>query len=195
MSENGSAGFIFILIFSLMANRDAEMRVLHAYKVFRPDVNAGVPAVITIAAGGSTPDISSRILVARGKTGLGRVHEDNGVSVRAVASFGNFLGMPIAPGFPTALAAEARKADLIALHLPFPLNDIGALAIPSRIPIVVHWHADVVGRQMIARALGPLFRATLRRAARIIVADEAIAENSDLLRSYRSNMRGCAVRH
>jgi glycosyltransferase involved in cell wall biosynthesis len=162
------------------------MRVLHAYKVFRPDVDGGVPAVITTAASGSAPEISSRILVARGQAGLGRSYEDNGASVRAVASLGNCLGMPIAPGFPIALAAEARKADLVALHLPFPLNDIGALGIPSRLPIVVHWHADVIGRRMVARALEPLFHRTLRRAARIIVADNAIVESSDLLGAYRT---------
>src|ERR1700722_5194936 len=162
------------------------MRVLHAYKVFRPDVDGGVPAVITTAAGGSAPEISSCILVARGKAGLGRIYEDNGASVQAVTSFGNCLGMPIAPWFPIALAVEARKADLIALHLPFPLNDIGVLGIPSRVPIVVHWHADVIGRRTIARALAPLFHGTLRRAARIIVADKAIAENSNLLGTYRA---------
>jgi glycosyltransferase involved in cell wall biosynthesis len=161
------------------------MRVLHAYKVFRPDVDGGVPAVITTVVGGSAPEVSSRILVARGRAGLGRTYGDNGTSVRAVASFGNCLGMPIAPGFPAALAAEARKADVVALHLPFPLNDIGALGIAGHIPIVVHWHADVIGRRMVARALEPLFHGTLRRAARIIVADSAIAENSNLLGAYR----------
>jgi glycosyltransferase involved in cell wall biosynthesis len=73
---------------------------------------------------------------------------------------------------------------LIALHLPFPLNDIGALGIPGRLPIVVHWHADVIGRRTVARALEPLFHRTLRRAARIIVADNAIVENSNLLGAY-----------
>ena len=162
------------------------MRVLHAYKVFRPDVEGGVPAAITAAVGGGDSIASSRILVARGKAGRGRVYEDNGVSVRAVASLGNLLGMPIAPGFPLALAAEARTADVIALHLPFPLNDLGILGVPRSIPIVVHWHADVVGRRLIAGPMGPLFRGTLERAARILVADEAIAENSNLLQAYRA---------
>ena len=64
----------------------------------------------------------------------------------------------------------ARQADLVALHTPFPLGDLG-LAITPDVPLVVHCHADIIRQRRAARLLAPLIRHTLARAARVIVAD------------------------
>jgi glycosyltransferase involved in cell wall biosynthesis len=161
------------------------MRVLHAYKVFRPDIDGGIVSVIAIACGRSSPDLSSSILVARGRRGFGQTFDSGPAKGRAVASLGTFLGMPVAPGFPIALSAAMRQADVVALHLPFPLNDIGVIGIPDRVGLVVHWHSEIHGRRLLARGLEPLVRRTLARADRIIVSNEAIVENSTLLRPHR----------
>ncbi|ABD89730.1 glycosyltransferase [Rhodopseudomonas palustris] len=160
------------------------MRVLHAYKAYRPDVDGGVAAVIALLTAAGEEDLRSEILVARGMRGLGQSTAFDGVPSRAVASLGNLFGMPIAPQFPLALAWAIRKADVVALHAPFPLNDIGALAVPDHVGVVVHWHAEILGRRLLAGALAPLTRATLARADRIIVSDQIIAQNSALLRPH-----------
>jgi rhamnosyl/mannosyltransferase len=164
------------------------MRVLHAYKVFRPDIDGGVVSVIALVCGPGSPDISSSILVARGRPGLGQAYDFDLVKVRgrAVGSLGTLLGMPIAPGFPIALALAARQADVVVLHHPFPLNDIGVIGIPDRVGLVVHWHSEIYGRRLLARGLEPLIRKTLARADRIIVSNQAILENSALLRPHRA---------
>jgi glycosyltransferase involved in cell wall biosynthesis len=162
------------------------MRVLHAYKVFRPDIDGGIVSVIAVACGAGDPDISSSILVARGRLGLGRRFDFGQVKARAVASLGTYLGMPIAPGFPIALSLALRHVDVVALHLPFPLNDIGIIGIPDRVGLVVHWHSEIYGRRLLVRALEPLMRRTLARADRIIISNEAIVENSALLLPHRA---------
>lgn len=162
------------------------MRVLHAYKVFRPDIDGGIASVISLVSGTQNPDVSSSILFARGKLGLGRTYDFGGTYGRAVTSLGTVLGMPIAPGFPGALASASRQVDVVALHLPFPLNDIGVIRIPDQVGMVVHWHSEVHGRQLLVRALQPFVRRTLARADRIIVSNEAIVENSALLRHHRA---------
>jgi len=93
--------------------------------------------------------------------------------------------MPLAPFYPFALAHEARQADVVALHAPFPLNDLGVrLGIPRQTALVIHWHADIVGRRILARSIRGLLHRTLARADQIVVSHRRILEGSRLLDPY-----------
>lgn len=162
------------------------MHVLHSYKVFRPDIDGGIVSVIALACSKRVPNTTSSILFARGRLGWGRKYNFDGVEGRAIASLGTFLGMPIAPGFPAALFSALRHVDLVAIHHPFPLNDFGVIGMSRRVGLVVHWHSEIYGRQLLARVLEPLTRRTLARADRIIVSNNAIVENSPLLLPHRA---------
>src|SRR5437762_3076345 len=139
------------------------MRILHAFKIYRPELEGGVPEVIGLLTGSVNPNVQNRILVAR-RFGWGHERDVNQVPVKAVASLGDLFSMPIAPTFPFALARAARNADVVVLHAPFPLNDIGiTLGIPAHVGLVVHWHSDILGRTMLVRLLAPFIRNTLAR--------------------------------
>jgi glycosyltransferase involved in cell wall biosynthesis len=160
------------------------LHVLHAYKVFPPDVTGGIPEAIAYIAQGMSSRHQSSLLVARDR-GLGRRFNFEGMPVEAVTSFGTALSSPLAPSFPLVLAKRARKAALVALHHPFPLNDIGvAMSLPERTALVVHWHTAVVGKRPFAALLAPIVRHTLARAQRIIVSDPVLIENTPLLMRY-----------
>lgn len=162
------------------------MNVLHAYKVYRPDVDGGVPEVIAKLTGADATGDRAEILVARDR-GLPRRYVLGGTPVRAVGSFGQISSMPIAPGFPFALRQAASRFDVLALHHPFPLNDLGvAFGIPDDVAVVVHWHADIVGRGAVMPLVAPLIRRTLDRADRIIVAHQSIFDGSSFLQPYVS---------
>lgn len=160
------------------------MRILHAYKVYRPDINGGIPEVISQLAGLSSGGDTVDILVARHK-GPSRRFRADGADVTAVASLGNLMSMPISPGFPWALKRAASQCDVLALHMPFPLNDMGLyLGIPDRVAVVLHWHAEIMGRGLVMPAILPLVRRTLARADKIIVSDRTIIDGSSLLRPH-----------
>lgn len=156
------------------------MRVLHAFKIYRPDVEGGIPEAIGALAAGMQPRKQSDILVARGR-GFGRRHTVDGVPVEAVGSLGTLLSTPLAPSFLFRLAQRARAADLVALHHPFPLNDLGVLRLPERVALVIHWHGEIVGRRALAPLVAPLIRRSVARAQRIIVSDASIVANSPFL--------------
>jgi glycosyltransferase involved in cell wall biosynthesis len=157
------------------------MHVLHAYKVCHTEIYGGIPEVIRILATARNSDIASAIVAAR-LLGRGRSVNDGHVPIRLAGSFGTLASTPIAPAYPFALMREARHADVVALHAPFPLNDIGVwLGIPKHTALVVHWHADIVGRELLSRSLAGLVRATLARADRIIVSNERLLEGSPIL--------------
>ena len=165
------------------------MRVLHAFKVYRPDVMGGIPEAIGALAAGMRPRKDSRILVARAR-GRGRRSVIDDVPVEAVGSLGNLFSSPLAPSFPVKLAQSAREADLVALHHPFPLNDFGILGLPRRAALVIHWHGEIVGRSALRALVAPLIRRSLARAQQVIVSDASIIERSPLLRPHAAK---CAV--
>jgi glycosyltransferase involved in cell wall biosynthesis len=160
------------------------VRVVHAYKVSHVELYGGIPEVIRILTSSRRQGITSRILAARSRGFNHRlVCED--VPIRLTASFGNLASMPCAPSYPFALAREARQADVVALHAPFPLNDIGVLlGIPRHTALVIHWHADIIGRRILARSIRGLLRRTLNRADRIVVSHSRILKGSHLLAPY-----------
>lgn len=157
------------------------MRVLHAYKIYLPDSYGGIPQVIATLGQLSRRGLDTSVLVARA-FGLGRNLSIDGVAVRAVGSLGTLMSMPIALTYPLVLAWRARRADVVVSHAPFPLADIGlALGLPRRNALVVHWHAEVIGRPRLTRIMAPLFRRTLARADRVVVSDPAMIAGSRFL--------------
>lgn len=160
------------------------MRVLQAYKVYRPDVDGGIPEVIAQLSELRSQDDEVAILVARDKGRFRRFVHD-GTPVTAVSSFGQLMSMPIAPSFPFELRRELHRFDVLAAHAPFPLNDLGlALGVPDHVALVVHWHAEIVGRGLAKTVLEPFMKQTLQRADRIIVSAEPMIAGSPLLHKH-----------
>ena len=65
------------------------MHILHAYKIYRPDIDGGIPAAISSLAYSDGGDHHS-VLAAR-RFGAGCQYTQDGVPVEAVTSFGTLL--------------------------------------------------------------------------------------------------------
>lgn len=162
------------------------MHVVHAYKIYRPDADGGIPQVIHMLTGTRNKGIDSEVLVARYR-GPARTYGLDGVPVTAVASIGTVFSTPLAPSYPFVLRRLARRADLLLHHAPFPLTDIGILlGLKKATALVIYWHAEVIGRAFLMTILAPVIRAALRRADKIIVSDEAMLSSSIFLRPHLS---------
>lgn len=159
------------------------MRILHAYKVYLPAVYGGIPSVIATLATLPREEFETEILVARA-CGVGGGYEFNGVKVEAVSSLATVMSTPLAPTYPFRLFEKARSSDVVVHHAPFPLTDIGLILLPKKTTLIVHWHAEVVGRPWLMRVLAPFIRNSLRRADRIVVSDPVIVEKSPFLRPF-----------
>ncbi len=166
-----------------MRSERSLLKVLHSYKVYRPDVDGGIPYVIATLARLTRERIDNRILVARRK-GYFRQLVVDGVPVEAVTSFGTLFSTPLAPTFPGMLASRAGSCDILLHHAPFPLADLAMSFIPAKVALIVYWHADIIGFSLLKKLVTPALIRTLRRANRIIVADQSTIDGSELLRSF-----------
>jgi len=84
--------------------------------------------------------------------------------------------------------ARTLNADVVNLHMPYPVGDLAAHALHSR-ALVLTYHSDIVKQQRLLRVYQPLQWWTLRRANRIIATSEAYIRSSRVLRRYTSKCR------
>jgi glycosyltransferase involved in cell wall biosynthesis len=166
------------------------LRILHAYKIYRPDIEGGIPAVMSSLAQGSDAITTHSILSAR-RFGAARRYTLDGVPVEAVASLGTLFSTPLAPGYIPAFVRRARSADVVVHHAPLPLNDAAILlGLPDDTALIVYWHADVIGYPSLRRLVAPLIRRALARADRIVVSGQPMIDHSEFLRPHAEK---CAV--
>jgi glycosyltransferase involved in cell wall biosynthesis len=157
------------------------LRILQTYKVYPPDVHGGISEVMARISQLRTMSHDVRILVARDR-GLARRYLYDDTPVEAVASLGQLMSMPIAPGFPFALKRAMQECDVLALHVPFPLNDFSLLfGIPETVAVVLHWHSEIAGARSQLPFIESMLRNTVRRADRIVVTDAAMIHASPFL--------------
>jgi glycosyltransferase involved in cell wall biosynthesis len=160
------------------------LRILHAYKIYRPDIEGGIPAVMSSLAQATNAAISHAILCAR-RRGMARNSLIDGVPVEAVSSLGTLFSTPLAPAYIPAFIWRARAADVVIHHAPLPLTDAAILlGLPSRVGLIVYWHADIVGYGLLLRLVAPLIRRALARADRIVVSGQPMIDGSDFLRPH-----------
>lgn len=127
-----------------------------------------------------------RTLVCRDERGKTVRQKINGVKVTRAGSFGTYFKCPISLSFIRYFRKMARKADVVHMHLPFPLSDAAALLSGYKGRIVISWHSDVVKQKKLMLVYKPFMRWLLKRADAIIVATEGHINGSEYLPEFRS---------
>ena len=171
------------------AEADRRLGVVHAFKVYLPDVRGGIPTAIRQIVVGTAKHCRSSVLATR-ELGHPRTFMVEGVPVRRSLSLATVLSLPIAPLYPLRLWRMASRADVVVHHVPFPLVDLAvALWFPRRCGLVVHWHSEIHGASRGQQRILPLLRGfinrTLRRADRILVPSPIMIEQSPFLGPFK----------
>ena len=82
-----------------------------------------------------------------------------------------------------------RKFDLVHLHFPDPMSHLASMMLPSRIPRIISWHADIVRQKTMRLFYAPFLKHALQRAAAIVVATPSHVSSSPVLASLSSDDR------
>lgn len=166
------------------------MKILQLGKFYDPSVG-GMETALKDICESLCDQVEFQILVAN--TRWRTEHENGKLRLTRVASMGKCLSLPMAPSFP--FWAQRFDADLIHVHLANPLAELSALLANRDIPIVAHFHSDVV------RPLPPVLRdvyrrflhAFYRRANCIIVPTPSHIEISKFVPHYRKSAMLCLM--
>jgi glycosyltransferase involved in cell wall biosynthesis len=82
----------------------------------------------------------------------------------------------------TAYRLHRKHAfDLLHLHFPDPMSHIASMVLPSRIPRVISWHADIIRQKSLLKLYQPLQHRAVQQAKAVIVSTPAhISSSSEL---------------
>lgn len=105
------------------------------------------------------------------------------VPVKITPSWNVDGSLAISPGliFQAWKLQRQHKFDLIHLHFPDPMSHLASMILPSEIPRIITWHADIIRQQKALKIYKPFLVNILKKAASIIVATPKHAESSAFL--------------
>ncbi len=114
------------------------------------------------------------------------------VPVFRKASFNLDGSLAFSPGLLTEAVRLHRRYhfDLIHLHFPDPMSHLAAMCLPTAIPRIITWHADVTRQKKLLMLYRPFLRRALQKADAIVVATPAHISSSNEL-SQLENQKKC----
>lgn len=162
------------------------MKVLQLGKFYDPVVG-GMETALKDICESLADQVEFRVIVAN--TRPRTEHENRKLRLTRVASLGKCLSLPLAPSFP--LWAKRFEADLIHVHLANPLAELSALLADRDVPIIAHFHSDVVRPlpPVLRSVYGKFLHAFYRRANCIVVPSPRHIEISKFVPKYRHKCR------
>lgn len=159
------------------------MKLLQVNKLYYPWIG-GVEKVVQNIAEGLKEKADVSVLVCQPR-GRGRRDSVNYVTVVRAASLGIFFSMPVSLSFPFLLRRLSKHADVLHVHLPFPLGVISYFLVRPKGRLVLWWHSDIVRQKRVMPFYRPLLRRFLEKADKIIVASPEHVENSAHLPDFK----------
>ena len=166
------------------------LRVLEVNKAYYPHIG-GIETVIRQYSEelNKLEDIDVKVLVCRDGRGKGCREKINHVDVTRAGSLGTYFSCPLSFSFIRKFRKMAKKADVVHIHVPFPLADAALLLSGYKGRVVVSWHSDVVKQKKLLLLYKPFMRSLLKRADRILVATDGHINGSSYLPEFREKCR------
>jgi glycosyltransferase involved in cell wall biosynthesis len=157
------------------------VKILHVFKDYFPPTHGGIEQHIHEIVHSVDGFEFAVLTSSRSKEMV--IDSDNGVRVIRTPEYARPASTPVTPAWVRLLGAAG--ADLLHFHMPNPFGEIAYLASRTWVPMVVSYHADIVGRQAAIPLFSPLQNRFLREAERIVVSSPRILETSKTLAPHR----------
>jgi rhamnosyl/mannosyltransferase len=166
-----------------MSNKK-KLHILEVNKFYYPHIG-GIESVIEYHSEyfNSREDTEVKVLVCQEK-GKASLEDINGVSVYKSASIGTYFSCPLSFDFINKFRKMAKWADIIEIHVPFPLGDLACLLSGYKGKVVISWHSDIIKQKKLLFFYKPLLMKFLKRADMIITATENHIKNSSFLPEF-----------
>jgi rhamnosyl/mannosyltransferase len=154
------------------------MRVAHVFKDFFPPLHAGITRYIAdVATATAARGFDVEVHVA-GVSHSRRDYLPDGVVVHRHGELARVLSSPISFGLP--LDVSRLDVDLVHLHMPNPLGEIGAVLNRRGSKVVATFHAQLGRQQLVDPLYARLRERVLRRCAFVFVASDEMARAEEL---------------
>lgn len=162
------------------------MRILQVNKSY-PPVTGGIENNVEVLSTGlAQRGVDVSVLVCN--TQMRReIIEQKNLRIIKVLSPGKLFSMPIGPATPYWMAQ--LPADIMHIHLPYPMAVISALLTHPDCRYVVTWHSDIIRQKNLLKLFRPFQDKFMDRVDRIIVTSPRMLEASEFLGPYREKVQ------
>lgn len=167
-----------------------KLRILQVNKAYYPHVG-GIESLVRQYSEelGRIDGVEVSVLVCRENRGKTFRENVNGVNVVRAGSMGTYFSCPLSFSFIRLFRKMAKNADVIEIHVPFPLADAALLLSGFKGRVVIAWHSDVVKQKKLMLLYKPLMMHMLKRADCIITATKGHIDGSSYLPAFRGKCR------
>lgn len=161
------------------------MRVLQISK-FYPPVWGGIEtAAWELSEGLARKGVVADVLCSNQRLATKVSEFKAGYSVVRAGTLGTLLSTSMAPPMVPHLRRLAAASDVLHVHMPDPMAAAAVWLARPAVPLVLHWHSDVIRQRRAMRLYEPLQNWLLARADAVIATSKAYAEASLPLRPWR----------
>lgn len=167
------------------------LKVLEVNKAYYPHIG-GIETLVKQYSQelGTICNADVKTLVCRDGRGKTTREKLDGVKLTRAGSLGTYFSCPLSLSFIRLFRKMAREADVVHIHVPFPLADAALLLSGFKGRVVVSWHSDVVKQKKLMTFYKPFMMKLLKRADCIITATKGHIDGSDYLPDFR---RKCKI--
>lgn len=167
-----------------------KLRILQVNKAYYPHVG-GIESLVRQYSEelSQRPDTEVKVLVCHDDRGKSYHENIGGVEIERAGSWGTYFSCPLSFSFIRKFRKMAKNADVVEIHLPFPLGDLALLLSGFKGRVVIAWHSDIVKQKKLMLFYKPIMKRMLRRADCIITATQGHIDGSDYLPEYREKCR------
>lgn len=157
------------------------MTIVHVFKDFYPPTVGGIEQHLHLLCRTLARMVPTVVLVPSRSR---RTVEEcvDGIRVIRVPEFGRYASAPLCPTLPLWL--RRLQPDIVHLHFPNPMGDLGYLTSRVDSPLVVTYHADIIKQRRLLPAYRPVLKLLFDRARRIIATSPDYIASSSLLSQY-----------
>lgn len=167
-----------------------KIRILEVNKAYFPHTG-GIETLVKQYSEelGKYNNIEIRTLVCR--DGRGKISSEtiNGVKLIRAGSIGTYFSCPLSASFVNLFRKMSKNADIVHIHVPFPLADMALLLSGYKGKVIVSWHSDIVKQKTLLTLYKPFMKYLLSRADCILVATKGHIDGSEFLTEYRNKCR------
>ena len=158
------------------------MRILQVNKSYPPVVGGIENNVEVLSSGLAERGVPVSVLVCNTQMRREIVEKDH-LRLIKVMSPGKMFSMPIGPATPYWMAR--LPADIMHIHLPYPMAVISALLTRPQCRFVVTWHSDIIRQKTLLKFFQPFLLRFLDKTDRIVATSPRMIEASPYLQKYR----------
>ena len=112
--------------------------------------------------------------------------EQKNLYIIKVSSPGKMFSMPIGPTTPYWMSQ--LPADILHIHMPYPMAVVSALLTQPNCKTVMTWHSDIIRQKLLGKVFQPVLGRYLEKVDRIVATTPRMLEASEHLGKYREKV-------